>query len=147
MDWADTNAISQLYLCWGAQAGLHYFYGIPKYPLPRKMFGVFPHHVLDPFNKLMRGFDDVFLAPHSRLSEVRRDDIEHIADLSILAEFDEAGVHIIASKDGRHTFVTGHPEYDPLSLKVNMSGTSPRGYLYTSQSIIFLATIRPSCHC
>lgn len=117
MDWADTNVFSKLHICWGAQAGLHYRYGIPKYPLPRKMFGVFPHCVLDPQNKLMRGFDDIFLAPHSRHTEVRRDDIEHIADLSILAESDEAGIIFIASKDGRNIFVTGHMEYDPLTLK------------------------------
>jgi homoserine O-succinyltransferase len=117
MDWADTNVFSKLYICWGAQAGLHYRYGIPKYPLPRKMFGVFPHCVLDPCNKLMRGFDDVFLAPHSRHTEVRRVDIEHVANLSILAESDEAGIIIVASKDGRNTYVTGHLEYDPLTLK------------------------------
>jgi homoserine O-succinyltransferase/O-acetyltransferase len=117
MDWADTYVFSKLYICWGAQAGLHYRYDIPKYPLPRKMFGVFPHCVLDPYNKLMRGFDDVFLAPHSRYTEVRRDDIELVADLSILAESDEAGINIVASKDGRNTFVTGHLEYDPLTLK------------------------------
>lgn len=117
MDWGDRNVFSKLYICWGAQAGLHYRYGIPKYSLPRKMFGVFPHRVLDRYNKLMRGFDDVFLAPHSRHTEVRRDDIERVADLSILAESDEAGVYIVASRDGRYTFVTGHSEYDPLTLK------------------------------
>jgi homoserine O-succinyltransferase len=117
MDWAKTNVFSTLYICWGAQAGLHYHYGIPKYPLPRKMFGVFPHCVLDPYNKLMRGFDDVFLAPHSRHTEIRREDIEHIADLSILAESDVAGIIIVASKDGRNTYVTGHLEYDSLTLK------------------------------
>jgi homoserine O-succinyltransferase len=117
MDWAETNVFSKLYICWGAQAGLHYHYGIPKYPLPRKMFGVFPHCVLDPYNKLMRGFDDVFLAPHSRHTEIRREDIEHIADLSILAESDVAGIIIVASTDGRNTYVTGHLEYDSLTLK------------------------------
>jgi homoserine O-succinyltransferase len=117
MDWADTNVFSKLYICWGAQAGLHYRYGIPKYSLPRKMFGVFPHRVLDRYNKLMRGFDDVFLAPHSRHTEVRRADLERVADLNILAESDEAGIYIVATKDGRYTFVTGHSEYDPLTLK------------------------------
>jgi homoserine O-succinyltransferase len=117
MDWADMNVFAKLYICWGAQAGLHYRYGISKYPLSRKMFGVFAHHVIDPYNKLMRGFDDVFLAPHSRHTEVRRDDIEHVVDLSILAESDEAGIYIVASKDGHYTFVTGHSEYDALTLK------------------------------
>ncbi len=117
MDWAATNVFSKLFLCWGAQAALYHHYGVPKYPLPNKMFGVFPHRVLDPYNRLMRGFDDIFLAPHSRHTEVRRADIELVPDLTILAESDEAGVHIVASRDGRNTFVTGHSEYDPLTLK------------------------------
>jgi homoserine O-succinyltransferase len=117
LDWAETNVFSMLYICWGAQAGLHHHYGIPKYPLPDKMFGVFPHRVLDRYHKLMRGFDDVFLAPHSRHTEVRRTDLERFSDLQILAESDEAGVYIVASRDGRHTYVTGHSEYDPLTLK------------------------------
>jgi homoserine O-succinyltransferase len=117
MDWTEMNVFATLYICWGAQAGLHHLYGIPKYPLPRKMFGVFQHKVLDRNNKLMRGFDDVFFAPHSRHTEIRRADLEGISDLTILAESDEAGIYIVASKDGRHTFVTGHSEYDPLTLK------------------------------
>lgn len=117
MDWAETNVFSTMYLCWGAQAGLYHRYGIPKYPLPRKMFGVFPHHVLDRHNKLMRGFDDEFLAPHSRHTEIRRADLETIPELIILSESDQAGIYIVASRDGRHTFITGHSEYDPLTLK------------------------------
>jgi len=117
MDWADTNVFGTLYICWGAQAGLHHRYGIPKYQLPSKIFGVFQHRVLERYNKLMRGFDDIFLAPHSRHTEVRRADIERVSDLVILAESDEAGIYIAASQDGRHTFVTGHSEYDPLTLK------------------------------
>ena len=117
MDWAEANVFAMLYICWGAQAGLHHLYGVPKYPLPEKCFGVFPHRVLERYNKLMRGFDDVFLAPHSRHTEVRRADIEKNPGLTILAESDQAGVYIAASKDGRHTFVTGHSEYDPLTLK------------------------------
>ena len=81
------------------------------------MFGVFPHRVLERYHKLMRGFDDVFMAPHSRHTEVRRADIEKVPDLHILAESDQAGIYIAASRDGRHTFVTGHSEYDPLTLK------------------------------
>jgi len=117
MDWSETHVLSTFYICWGAQAGLYYRYGIPKYPLPRKMFGVFPHRVLDPLNGLMRGFDDVFFAPHSRHTEIRRADIERVPDLQILAESDEAGIYIVVSRDGRRVYVTGHSEYDPLTLK------------------------------
>lgn len=117
MDWAETNVESTFYICWGAQAGLYHRYGIPKYPLPRKMFGVFAHRTLAPRERLLRGFDDVFYAPHSRHTEVRRADIEKVADLQLLAESDEAGVYLVASRDGRHIFVTGHSEYDPLTLK------------------------------
>jgi len=117
MEWSLTNVFSTFYICWGAQAGLYYHYGIPKYPLPSKMFGVFPHRVCVKNHKLMRGFDDEFYAPHSRHTEVKREDIEKVEQLEILAESDKAGVYIVASKDGRQVFVTGHPEYDPLTLK------------------------------
>jgi homoserine O-succinyltransferase len=117
MDWAETNVESNFYICWGAQAGLYHYYGIPKYDLPRKMFGVFEHRVVNPTERLMRGFDDFFFAPHSRHTEVRREDIERHPELQILAESDEAGVYIVSSKDGRHLFITGHSEYDPLTLK------------------------------
>jgi homoserine O-succinyltransferase len=117
MDWAEENVFSSLFICWGAQAGLYHHYGIPKYELPNKMFGIFPHNVLERYHKLMRGFDDIFMAPHSRHTEVRRTDIEKVPDLVILAESNEAGIYIVASRDGRHTFVTGHSEYDPLTLK------------------------------
>jgi len=116
-DWAETNVESAFYICWGAQAGLHYRYGIPKYDLPHKMFGVFEHRVLSRTESLLRGFDDVFLAPHSRHTEIRRADIEKVHDIQLLAESDEAGVYIVGSKDGRHLFITGHSEYDPLTLK------------------------------
>jgi homoserine O-succinyltransferase len=117
LDWADTNVFASLNICWGAQAALYHRYGIPKYPLPEKMFGIFPHRVLDRYNKLLRGFDDVFPAPHSRHTEIRRADLERVSDLLILAESDQAGIYIVATKDGRNTFVTGHSEYDPLTLK------------------------------
>jgi homoserine O-succinyltransferase len=117
MDWAESNVYTTLYICWGAQAGLYHFYGIPKHPLPEKMFGVFPHQTLAPRHELMRGFDDVFFAPHSRHTEIRRADIERVPELVILAESDMAGIHILASRDGRKTFVTGHSEYDALTLK------------------------------
>ncbi len=117
MDWAQTNTESTFSICWGAQAGLYHHYGIQKYALPRKMFGVFEHRLLNRTESLMRGFDDVFLAPHSRHTEIRRADIEKVPELQILAESDEAGVYIVGSKDGRHLFITGHSEYDPFTLK------------------------------
>jgi homoserine O-succinyltransferase/O-acetyltransferase len=117
MDWSVHNVYSTLHICWGAQAGLYYHYGIPKYPLEAKMFGVFPHTVNQKYVKLLRGFDDVFYAPHSRHTEVRREDIEKVPELDILSESKEAGVYIVASKDGRQIFVSGHSEYDPLTLK------------------------------
>lgn len=127
MDWAETNVESTFYICWGAQAGLYHRYGIPKYPLPRKMFGVFAHRALVPHERLLRGFDDVFYAPHSRHTEVRRADIEKVTDLQLLAESDEAGVYLVASRDGRHIFVTGHSEYDPLTLKSEYDRDVKRG--------------------
>jgi homoserine O-succinyltransferase len=116
-DWAETNVESTFYICWGAQAGLYHRYGIPKYDLPHKMFGVFEHRVLARTEKLLRGFDDIFLAPHSRHTEIRRADIEKVSDLQMLADSDEAGVYIVGSKDGRHLFITGHSEYDSFTLK------------------------------
>lgn len=115
--WAETNVYSTFYICWGAQAGLYYRYGIPKYSLPAKVFGVFEHQRLAISERLLLGFDDTFLAPHSRYTEVRRKDLEHVPELRILSESKEAGVHIVASIDGRHIFVTGHSEYDPHTLK------------------------------
>jgi homoserine O-succinyltransferase len=117
MEWADTNVESNFYICWGAQAALYHRYGIPKYDLPRKMFGVFEHRILSRTESLLRGFDDIFLAPHSRHTEIRREDVEKIGEIQILAESEEAGVYIAGSKDGRHIFVTGHSEYDPFTLK------------------------------
>jgi len=120
IDWAETNVESTLHICWGAQAGLYHRYGIPKYDLPRKMFGVFEHRILSSTvgaEPLLRGFDDIFFAPHSRHTEIRRADVEKISDLNILAESDEAGLYLLGSKDGRHLYATGHSEYDPLTLK------------------------------
>jgi homoserine O-succinyltransferase len=117
MDWADTHVYSTFYICWGAQAGLYYKYGIPKYAIPTKIFGVFSHRVMTSNEKLLRGFDDEFMAPHSRHTEVRRSDIEQVNDLKLLAESKEAGVYIVASKDDHRIYVTGHSEYDPLTLK------------------------------
>jgi homoserine O-succinyltransferase len=117
MDWAETSVESTFHICWGAQAGLYHRYGIPKYDLPHKMFGVYEHRVLFPTENLLRGFDDIFLAPHSRHTEIRRADVEKVSELNILAESDEAGLYILGTKDGRHIFITGHSEYDPLTLK------------------------------
>lgn len=117
MDFSVTNVFSTLHICWGAQAGLYYHYGVPKYLLSEKMFGVFPHKVIKDKVKLLRGFDDEFYVPHSRHTEVRKEDIKKIAELNILAESDEAGVYMAASKDGKQIFVTGHSEYDANTLK------------------------------
>ena len=117
IDWSDGNVYATIYICWGAQAGLYHRYGVPKYPLGEKMFGVFPHEVLIKNEKLLRGFDDIFFAPHSRHTEIRREDIEPVSNLNILAESQEAGVYLVASRNGRQIYVTGHSEYDPLTLK------------------------------
>lgn len=117
MEWAKTNVTSTLYICWASQAGLYYHYHIPKYQLSDKMFGVFNHKVFNRNNPIVRGFDDEFLAPHSRYTEVRRADIEKVNELEIMAESEEAGIYMVVSKDFKHVFVTGHSEYDPLTLK------------------------------
>lgn len=116
MEWSKAHVYSTMHICWGAQAGLYYHYGIPKYPLTQKMFGVFPHHVLQHNHELVRGFDDEFYVPHSRHTEVRKADIESCQQLEILAESELAGVHLISSHDGRQIFVTGHAEYDLYTL-------------------------------
>ena len=117
MEWSKENVYSVLHICWGAQAGLYYHYGIPKYMLPEKMSGIFKHHVLLPKEPLLRGFDDIFCAPHSRHTEVRAADIRKDERLTILAESHEAGVHIVEAMNGRQIFVLGHGEYDADTLK------------------------------
>lgn len=117
MEWSKYNVTSTFYICWAAQAGLFYHYGVPKYDLPAKMFGVFNHRINRRNIKLLRGFDNEFYVPHSRYTEVRRVDIERVEELEILAESDESGVYIVADKSRRTFFVTGHSEYDPLTLK------------------------------
>lgn len=117
MDWAKSNVTSTMFICWAAQAGLYHYYNIPKYKLDKKVFGVFLHKRFCPTNVLTRGFDDEFLAPHSRYTEVRREDIEKIQDLDILAESKDAGIFLVASKDLTKIFTTGHLEYDPQTLK------------------------------
>ena len=117
MEWSKTNVHSTFHICWGAQAGLYYHYGIKKYPLTEKLFGVFPHHADYKRAILLRGFDDEFYAPHSRHTTIRREDVEDVWDLRIIASSDEAGVYAVQTKGGRQIFVTGHSEYDPETLK------------------------------
>ncbi|MBR3858813.1 MAG: homoserine O-succinyltransferase [Bacteroidaceae bacterium] len=115
-EWARHNVTSTLYICWAAQAGLYHYYGVPKYPLDKKMFGIFKHRVSKPELPIFRGFDDEFYIPHSRHTEVRREDIERNPELDILAESDESGVYMVMARGGREIFLTGHSEYSPLTL-------------------------------
>ncbi|MBQ9347397.1 MAG: homoserine O-succinyltransferase [Oscillibacter sp.] len=117
MEWSKTNVHSTLHICWGAQAGLYYHYGIPKRVLPKKLFGVFRHRVEDPNFILFRGFDDSFLVPHSRNTAVDRADIEAVPELKILAASKEAGVYAVKTDQGRQVFLMGHAEYDRDTLK------------------------------
>lgn len=128
MQWSQTHVYSTLHICWGAQAGLYYHYGIPKYDLPGKMFGVFPHSRswTRPV-KLFRGFDDVFYVPHSRYTEVRRQDLEQVSGLRILSESEVSGVYAVSDLTGRQIFLTGHSEYDPLTLKYEYERDLERG--------------------
>ena len=116
MDWTKSHVTSTIHLCWGAQAALYHHFGMQKRPLEKKMFGLFWHKVLKRKIPLVRGFDDVFLAPHSRHTEVSAEDIHNCEDLIVLAESDEAGVFLAMTKDGRQIFVMGHPEYDRVTL-------------------------------
>ena len=117
MEWSKTHVHSTLHICWGAQAGLYYHYGVNKYPLDEKLFGVFEHRADYKRSILLRGFDDVFWAPHSRHTTIRREDIEAVPVLRVLASSEKAGVYAVANKEGQHIFVTGHSEYDPETLK------------------------------
>jgi len=115
-DWAHTHVTSTMYICWAAQAALYHFYGVPKYTLPQKMFGVFKHRSLDPKAPIFRGFDDYFYMPQSRHSEVRASDIEKHPALKIMADSDESGVYMVMAREGREIFLTGHSEYAPDTL-------------------------------
>lgn len=117
MEWSKTHVTSTFHICWGAQAGLYYHYGIKKYPLEKKLFGIFPHKKERKNAILTRGFDDVFMAPHSRYTTIRREDVEEIEDLKVLASSDDAGVYLITNNRGRQIFITGHPEYDADTLR------------------------------
>lgn len=117
-NWTRTHVTSTFYICWAAQAGLYHHYGIPKYALDKKMFGIFEHRICEGMQKLpiFRGFDDVFFVPHSRHTEVRREDIDKCSELTVISESEESGVHIVMARGGREFYVTGHSEYSPYTL-------------------------------
>ena len=116
-NWSKTNVTSTLYICWAAQAGLYHFYGVPKYQLSEKMFGIFPHKIsVQEKPSIFRGFDDKFYVPHSRHTEIRRADIEKCKELTILSESEESGVYIVMAREGKEFFITGHSEYAPNTL-------------------------------
>ena len=127
MDWSSTHVHSTLHICWGAQAGLYYHYGIQKYRLPKKASGVFEHRLLKPKSPLVRGFDDRFYAVHSRNTDVRIEDVEAVDDLEVVAVSDEVGLYIVKSVDSRRFFVFGHPEYDTDTLKLEYERDVKRG--------------------
>ena len=116
MEWSKTNVYSTFHICWGAQAGLYYHYGIKKYPTKKKIFGIFPHKSLDETHPLMRGLDDIYYVPHSRHTEIKTQDIAQVKDLQILSYSELAGIHIVADMECRKFFVTGHSEYDRDTL-------------------------------
>jgi homoserine O-succinyltransferase len=116
MEWTKTHVHSTFHICWGAQAGLYYHFGVPKKPLDKKMFGIFPHTADYKRSILLRGFDDVFMVPHSRHTTVLREDIEAVPALKILASSEEAGVYAVSTENGKQIFITGHSEYDAGTL-------------------------------
>ncbi|MHA0856643.1 homoserine O-acetyltransferase MetA [Paenibacillus sp. CMAA1364] len=126
-EWSKTHVTSTLHICWAAQAGLYHHFDVPKWDLDEKIFGVFKHTVNQENVKLLRGFDEEFQVPHSRHTEVRREDIENIAELEILSESDEAGIYLVATKDGKQIYVAGHSEYDPFSLRWEYERDVDRG--------------------
>lgn len=116
MEWSKSNVFSTMHICWGAQAGLYYHFGVPKYPLDKKMFGVFPHDIVRANSQLLNGFDEKFCVPHSRHTEVREADILKVPQLEILAKSDISGIHAVANRNGRQYFIMGHSEYDRYTL-------------------------------
>lgn len=116
LDWAEHHVTSTLYICWAAQAGLYHYYGIPKYPLDKKMFGVFEHKLKNPKLPIFRGFDDLFFVPHSRHTEIREEDVKKVKSLQVIATSKEAGVTIVKAKNGKQLFITGHSEYSRHTL-------------------------------
>ncbi|MBR7150137.1 MAG: homoserine O-succinyltransferase [Oscillospiraceae bacterium] len=127
MEWSKTHVYSTFHICWGAQAGLYYHYGVPKYELEEKLFGVFPHRVDRRSSMLMRGFDEVFMVPHSRHTTVHLEDILQHPELKILATSPDAGVYALATEGGRQVFITGHSEYDALTLKAEYDRDKAQG--------------------
>src|SRR5690625_1566990 len=127
MDWSKTHVTSVLHICWGAQAGLYHHYGIDKYRLPRKCSGVYTHTVRDKTIQLVRGFEDVFRAPHSRYTEVKLEEVEKHPELTVLATSEDAGLFLLKSNDNKHVFVTGHLEYDATTLKEEYERDLARG--------------------
>lgn len=125
--WAERNVYSTLNICWGAQAALYHYYGVPKYELPEKMFGVFQHRVLEPTSPLLAGFDEYFPAPHSRHTETRLEDVEEVPDLEVLSVSEEAGVYLVGRRDKRAFYVTGHPEYERNTLRAEYQRDMERG--------------------
>ena len=127
-DWTRTHVTSTLYICWAAQAGLYHHYGVPKYPLAQKMFGIFKHRVLEPFHPIFRGFDDCFYVPHSRHTEIHREDILKVRELTLLSESKDAGVYMVMARGGREFFVTGHSEYSPFFVRISFIFVFLRAY-------------------
>lgn len=127
LEFSKTNVFSTLHVCWGAQAALYHHFGIEKELLPQKMFGVFQHRVLRPANPLVRGFDEVFWAPHSRHTGVRRDQVDACGALRVLAESEEAGIYLMSTESGRQIFVTGHPEYEKFTLDAEYRRDTAKG--------------------
>ncbi len=116
MEWSKTHVYSTMHICWGAQAALYYHYGVPKYPLGKKMFGIFEHYVVNEGDPLLHGFDEVFMVPHSRHTEIKAEDIAKVKNLRVLTESKDSGVHIVSTKNSRQYFITGHSEYDRFTL-------------------------------
>ncbi len=127
MEWSRTHVYSTFHICWAAQAALYYHYGIPKHPLEKKLFGVFPHKVERRSSMLLRGFDDTFMVPHSRHTTFYREDVERCGKLKILASSEEAGIYAISTEGGRQVFITGHSEYDALTLKAEYDRDKAKG--------------------
>jgi homoserine O-succinyltransferase len=126
-DWSETHVHSTFFICWAAQAALYHRYGIPKFTMPRKLFGVFQHNKLIHNELLMLGFDDTFFAPHSRHTEIRRIDVENVSDLVLLSESEDAGLYLLTSRDRRNIYITGHSEYDPLTLRLEYERDRSKG--------------------
>ncbi len=127
MEWSKSHVSSTMHICWGAQAGLHYHYGIQKYPLPKKVFGVFDHYITDRNHHLVRGFDDIFPAPHSRYTENRLEDLKNHPELTVLAWSPQVGSNIVLSRDNRQIFISGHLEYNPHTLKEEFERDRAKG--------------------